>query len=50
MRNYGYALALGELYLREQIGVFKYLLGKPKFENFIIKVDRNFKNASVFLT
>ena len=50
MRDYGYALALGELYRQEQIGVFKYSLGKPKFGNFIIKVDRNFKNLSVFLT
>ncbi|GIS16392.1 MAG: hypothetical protein CM15mP117_18240 [Alphaproteobacteria bacterium] len=50
MRDYGYALALGELYRPEQIGVFKYSLGKPKFGNFIIKVDRNFKNSSVFLT
>ena len=49
MRDYGYALALGELYRPEQIGVVKYSLEKPKFGNFIIKVDKNFKNASVFL-
>ena len=50
MRDYGYALAFGKLYRREQIGVFKYSLEKPKFGNFIIKVDRNSKNASVLLT
>ena len=50
MRDYGYALALGELYSREQIGGFKHSLEKPKFGNFIIKVDRNFKNTSGFLT
>lgn len=50
MRDYSYALALGELYRREQIGVFKYSFGKPKFGNFIIKIDRNLKNLSIFLT
>ena len=47
---YGYAQALGELYRPEQIGDVKYSLEKPKFGNFIIKIDRNSKNASVFLT
>ena len=49
MRDCGYALALGELYRPEQIGVLKHSLGKPKYGNYIIKVDRNFKNLSVFL-
>ena len=50
MCDYGYALAFEELYRPEQIGVFKYPLEKPKYGNFIIKVDRNFKNLTVFLT
>ena len=50
MRDYGYALALGELYRRETIRVFTYSWRKPKFGKFIIKFDRNLKNSSVFLT
>ena len=32
MRDYGYALALGELYRPEQIGVFKYSLENQNLE------------------
>ena len=46
--SYGYALALGEIYRPEQIGVFKYSLEKPKFGNFIIKLIETLKMQVFF--